>query len=145
MFNAVVGARGWRQELAECEMELGNKARAEKLHKAAVAVLEHNNGENDLSVAAALDARGELLLKAHRLSDAEACYTRALRIKQVAVGDSHPAVAAALYNLANVLDHVRSPLASPCPTHAPMPLLFSVFHSSSSNFSHCFRSTRRKP
>lgn len=119
----VVGACGWRQELAECEMELGNKARAEKLHKAAVAVLEHNNGENDLSVAAALDARGELLLKAHRLADAEACYTRALRIKQVAVGDSHPAVAAALYNLANVLDHVRSPLALPCPMHAPISLL----------------------
>lgn len=42
---------GGEQEYAECELQLGNKAHAEKLQKASVHILEQVHGETDVAVA----------------------------------------------------------------------------------------------
>ena len=39
------------QEFAECELNLGNKGKAEKLQKNSVTILEKNHGEDGIVVA----------------------------------------------------------------------------------------------
>ena len=39
------------QEFAECELNLGNRHRAEKLQKSSVSILEKNHGEDGIVVA----------------------------------------------------------------------------------------------
>ena len=78
-------------------------ARAEPLHRRALAIGEASLGKDHPTVATALNNLAALLRDTNRLGEAEPLFRRALEIGEASLGKDHPTVAIDLNNLAELL------------------------------------------
>jgi len=91
-----------RSLVGRLDLQTGNYARSEEMHRRALTLQRQLFGPQSLEVATSLDDLGATHRKTGNLAAAEAAFAEAVAIRRRVTGNEHPDLATSMDNLANI-------------------------------------------